>query len=173
MICLVQTASRSSLNGRHISKHCCHSGAMRVPIPFFMFSHICSPNFFLFLQDLLPPFGECPSADEGKGRVSGTVRQRCGPPLCWACWTLDPVPSQAAPVSSSNRVHYGSAPRTHRADSQLTQQLRVNGSLFASRQNHLLLNFLRQQMWPGGRVAPTAVGFLLFLRLSCLNFMLT
>lgn len=108
----------------------------------------------------------------GEGRVCGTVRQRCGPPLCWACWTPDPVPSQAAPVSSSNRVHYGSAPQTHRADTKLTQQLRVNRSLFALGQNHLLLNFLRQQMWPGGHVAPTAMGFFLQL-LSCLNFMLT
>lgn len=114
MICLVQTASRSSLNGRHISKHCCHSGAMRVPNLFFIFS----PIFFFFspsgpLAALW--LGSICWQGGGEGRVRGTVRQRCGPPLCWVCRTPDPVPSQAAPVSSSNRVHYGSASSRHRA----------------------------------------------------------
>lgn len=143
-ICLVQTTSRSSLIGPHISKHWCCSCAPTPRPPALLVARIFPFRAFLTFS-CFPLLPSVCWADRWKGEtgdgertenIAPSVRQSDsqmgGHCLCWACWLRWRSCSKPSftPVIIT-WVHCGSAAQTHWDDTKLTAQLTESTDLIS------------------------------------------
>lgn len=160
--CLVQTTSRSSLIGRHISKHWCHSCATRVILLLFCVSHIFDSNVFFSLQAFLLTSSCCLSAEvnaaKEKQERGGGGREYCSVRQSSSLLSVLRRRSCSKPSFTSVIIKWGSlwfsASNSLRWHQAHTTARRVNRSHFASVRHRSLLHFLEHK-WIAKHVALT------------------